>query len=47
MKISPEQPFNTHFLTNFGDFFVLLDLNSGQVTRLLTETARIAYSLLE
>ena len=37
----------TDLSTNFANFFVSLVLNFGQVTKLLTETVTIAYSLLE
>ena len=37
----------THLLANFRYFFVSLILTFGQVTKLLTETVTIAYSLLE
>ena len=40
-------PYTHLFQENFGNFFVLLALKFGQVTKLLTENTTIACSLLE
>ena len=44
---SPGVVLYTHLSVNFRDFFVSLVLNFGEVTKLLTETVTIAFSLLE